>query len=205
MEFKAIVIYSIAFIIVSISLCFPTFHKLTIIPFFCLITMAANVLIILIQSYWYIPYYWENTYNENDKETYVDLFNLKKGFNKDLFFIRSFANFFFSYNFHSGVLPECSSLKKNDLTRKGRILNRSITWYTSIYILVGVLGFLSWPINTPHLITQREKIFKHDWILDIGKFMIVISLFFKIFINYNSYKIHIFSSFFSEAEASTKL
>ena len=186
------------------SILVPLFHRKTFIPFFCLFAMASNVLIILIQSYWYIPYYWENTFNEKDPETWLKYFDFSKGFTEDLFFFRSFANFFFSYNFHSGVLPECSNLKKKDVIRKGKVLNRSISWYTSIYITVGVVGYLSFPINTPHLITQRKKIFNHDYILDIGKFLIVISLLLKIMINFNSYKVHIFSSFFSEAHASKK-
>lgn len=204
LHFRAIVIYSVALYTILMSVCFPTFHKNGFIPFFCLFAMATNVCIILSQSYWYIPNYWENTFKENDKDTWLDFFDFKKGFTKDLFFFRSFANFFFCYNFHSGVLPECSSLKKNDVTRKGRILDRSILWYTFIYCLIGVFGYLSYPINTPHLITQRKKIFLYDHILDAGKILIVISLLLKILINFNSFKVHIFNSFFNEAHASKK-
>jgi amino acid permease len=162
--------------------------------------MIFTIIITITQSYWYIKYYNSNIYKENDPNTWIDYFDIKKGFTKQLYFFRTFANIFFAYSYHAGILPILSTLKKNDIKRKSKIINFSILWYTSMYFLLGVIGFFSYPINTPDLIIQREKIFSSDWIINIGRALIISALILKFPVNFKPFKLHLYTILFYNKE-----
>ena len=164
--------------------------------------MIITIIIIIIQLYWYINYYWKNTYKENDPNTWIDYFDIKKGFTNQLYFFRTFANIFFAYNYHAGILPITSTLKKNNIKTKSKIINLSIIWYTSMYLLIGIIGFFTYPINTPDLIVQREKIFSSDLLINIGKAFIIFALILKIPVNFKPLKIHLYTILYNNKKVS---
>ena len=130
---------------------------------------------LIVQSYWYIKNYWDNIYDINKKNTWINLYNIEEGFDSNFYFFRTFATLFFGFNYHVGIIPVCSSLKKNNIKSKKKILIRSLISYSLIYFISGTIGLLSCPINTPDLIIQRYKLFNSDWLMNIGRSLIIIS------------------------------
>jgi amino acid permease len=205
-EYKPIIIYSIATLFIIFSIIFREIHKLFSVSIFCLFCMIYSISIIIIESYWYIPYYWNNTYKENDPKTWINYFdfNFLKNFDK-LYFFRMIANLFFCFNFHNGFLPIINELKQKDLIKKNKVINLIIIWFTIIYLTVGILGFLSLPLNTPNVIVQRKKIFSNDWIMNIGKILIILSLLMKTPTNFVTYNSNLFFLIiFDKSEVSYK-
>jgi amino acid permease len=200
-EYKIIIIYSIATLFLFTTLYSKNSNKTLFTSIFGLIFMVFPIVTILVQSFWYIPYYWENTYNENDPNTWINYFDVSKGFNRFQIF-RTFAVLFFASNFHGGILPITNELKKNDLTRKNKVLNWTLISYGVLFLSVGIIGFLSFPINTPNIFLQRETIFQDDHIMDIGKLFVIFSLLIKFPSNYITYKLHLFSIIFNKSEVS---
>lgn len=201
---KIIVIYSIAFVIMLLLFLFKEIHKIRIPSFFGFFAVIICLLILIGQSYFYIKNYWEKIYDEKDSSTWMNLYNIQTGFDSDFYFFRTFCTVFFGYNYHVGIIPVCSTLKKNVFRAKNKILKRSLMSYTLIYFLFGTIGFLTCPVKTPDLITLRYKLFSVDWLINIGRGFIVLSLLMKIPINFNSFKISIYSLFADQPETQTK-
>ena len=186
---KIIVIYSIAFVIMLMLFIFKDIYKIRIPSFFGFFAVIICLIILISQSYFYIKNYWENIYEEKNAETWINLYNIKSGFDSDFYFFRTFTTIFFGFSYHVGIIPVCSTLKKNAFQAKKKILKRSLISYTIIYFLFGTIGFLTCPIKTPDLIILRYKLFSSDWLINVGRGLIVLSLLMKIPINFNSFKI----------------
>lgn len=190
---KIIVIYSIAFVIMLLLFGFKEIHKIRIPSFFGFFAVIICLLILIGQSYYYIKNYWENIYDENNPETWMNLYNIKSGFDSDFYFFRTFCTIFFGFNYHTGVIPVCSTLKKTAFRTKNKILKRSLISYTIFFFLFGTIGFLTCPIKTPDVIILRYKLFSSDWLINVGRGLIILSLLLKIPINFNSFKISFYS------------
>lgn len=147
-----------------------------------------------------MKYYWENIYKENDKKTWINFYNISAGFDSNYYFFRTFAALFFGYDYHVGLISVVSTLKKNDVPRKVKVMRRSMFSYTLIYLLFGTVGYLSVPINTPDLMIFREKIYKSDWLIDIGRILTVISYVMKLPIMYNAYQTSANSFLFNDPD-----
>jgi len=100
----------------------------------------------------------------------------------------------------------CSALKNsnNNYRTKNKILNYSIFSYTSIYVVVGILGFLSCPVDTPDLIIQRQKIFGDDYVMDIAKVVVVVASVLKIPVNFNTFKLSLFNFIYGKTDVTRK-
>ena len=64
-----------------------------------------------------------------------------------------------------------------------------------IYILIGILGYLTQPIDTPDLIIERKSVFKKDYFMIIGRILLTLTLLGKIAPNYNAARSTLLSSF----------
>ena len=64
-----------------------------------------------------------------------------------------------------------------------------------IYILIGILGYLTQPIDIPDLIIERKSVFKKDYFMIIGRILLTLTLLGKIAPNYNAARSTILSSF----------
>ncbi len=75
-------------------------------------------------------------------------------------------------------------------------------YYSLIFIVFGTIGYLSVPINTPDFMIFRYKIYKSDWLIDIGRFLIMISYLMKLPIMFHVYLTSINSLIFDDPEYS---
>jgi amino acid permease len=154
------------------------------------------------QAYDYINYYWINIYKTDDPKTWLNLFDISTGFDKNFFFFRTFASLLFGLNYHVGLISITSTLKKNDLNRKVKIMRRSMIHYSLIFVLFGTIGYICVPINTPDLIILRNKIYKSDWLIDIGRVFLGISYIMKLPVMMQAFLPSINSLIFDDPEYS---
>ncbi len=199
-KIKVLVVYSIAFIIILLLLFFKEIHKIRIPSFLGFLSVLICGLILTGQCYFYIKNYWENIYDEKNEDTWMNLYNIGSGFDENFYFFRTITTLFFAYNYHLGLIPVCSSLKKDSYRSKNKVLKRSICSYTLIFFTFATIGYFTAPVKTPDLIILRYKLFSSDWLINIGRGLIVLSILMKLPINFSAFKISVYSLFDSQPE-----
>lgn len=118
------------------------------------------------------------------------------GLTKELLFFTSFANIFFSFGVPVGALPIYKGLKNNIIRRVEKVFLRSVITEGIVFIFLGTCGYLSVPLDTPPLIVYRTSIFNSDWILSIGKVLLILTVLFSYAPNFICIKITIIDLFF---------
>ncbi len=149
--------------------------------------------VIFFQSPWYIQDYWDNLYDINDPATHLNLWDISSGFTKDLHFFKGASTIFFAYCFHIAAFPVAEKLHDNSTRRISKVFYRVILINGGNYLLIGTLGYLSVPINTPDLIIERYKLFENDYMMTLGWGCFIITLFAKICANFNCIRIAVLS------------
>ena len=159
------------------------------------ISIMFAILIIIIQSPYFIVHYYDEIYKKDDKTTHLNVYDLSKGIDKDLNIIRPFVTLFFAYISQNALFPVIEALKDRTKKKIDKVLYISSVIDCIIYILIGILGYLTQPIDTPDLIIERKSIFKKDYFMTIGRMLLTISLIGKIPPNYNAMRSTLLSSF----------
>lgn len=93
-------------------------------------------------------------------------------------------------------MPIYKGLKNNIIRRVEKVFLRSVITEGIVFILIGTCGYLSVPIDTPALIVYRNSIFNSDWILSIGKLLLILTGLFSYAPNFICIKISIVDLFF---------
>ena len=167
-------------------------------------TLFSLVLIIIFEFPCYYKYYLKNDRKENDPETWINFWDVKKGFTEKLYFFRGMSTLFYAYSCHIAAFPIYKCMKDKSALRIQKIFRRSIMIDGFFYFVVGTVGYLTMPINTPDLIIQRKKIFTNDIVMTIGRIAFFFTLLSKVPVNYNSYRISFCEIFFHNSEISDK-
>lgn len=188
--YKFIVNYGVS-IVVLFPLCIlRDVSKMRFASLFGIISLSSVILIVVVESPWYIKYYFKNIYNKDDPNTYLNIKDIiKTGFTSDMYFFKSCATLFYAYSCHIGAFPVLSALTNNTRRRVDKVFKRAITLDCVCYIIIGIAGYLTQPINTPDLIIERRNIFSNDWVMIIGRMAVILTLFTKIAVNYNSLRV----------------
>ncbi len=204
--YKFTIMYSIS-IVVLIPLCsLRDVSKMRYTSLLGISTLIYGIIVIMIECPFFYSNYLKNIKKDNDKSTYPNFIDIKKGFKSDLLFLQCFATIFFCFNCHIGVFPVYKTLKNNTSKRIKKVFKRSVILNSIIYILISISGFLTSPINSPDLIIYRRNngVFKNDILMIIAKIGIAISLLLSIGPNYNSFRIS-FCGFFKGEESISNL
>jgi amino acid permease len=159
------------------------------------ISLFVVVLIIIIQSPYFIDNYYDEIYKKDDKSTHLNVYDLSKGADKDLNIIRPFVTLFFAYTSQNALFPIIEVLKDRTKKKVDKIFYISSIIDCLIYILIGILGYLTQPIDTPDLIIERKSIFKKDYFMIIGRMLLTLTLIGKIAPNFNAMRSTLLSSF----------
>ena len=159
---------------------------------FCLFLVA----IVIIAE---LPMYIRN-YKEDVKINWVDV---TVSFDKNLYFFKGTATLFYAYNCHMGLFPIYEKMVEPTKKRIDKVLQRSLMLDAGFYIIVGITGYLTQPIDTPSFIMERDKI-GNDIIMTIGRILIVFLITCKIPANYNAARISIFELCFGTREIDNK-
>ncbi len=193
-----------AFIILPLCL-LKDISKMSFSSILGVVTLFFLVLIIVIEFPWYFSYYLNNDYKKDDESTWINYFDIGKGFTEKLYFFRGMSTLFYAYSCHIGAFPIYKTLREKSARRIQKIYRRSILIDGFFYLIVGITGYLSMPLNTPDLIIQRKKIFNTDIFMTIGRCAFVFTLLTKIPCNYNSFRISFSEYFLGSSEITNKL
>lgn len=101
---------------------------------------------------------------------------MSEGFTNELLFFQAIACVFFANGNAVCALPIFKDIKDPTPKRIQKVSFRAQCLIGSIYFIVGIFGYLSFPENTPKLFIFRESIFEFDIIMIIGKILLSLSL-----------------------------
>lgn len=154
-----------------------------------IVVFFTIVLILVIESPFYVSDYWKNVYVEDDPSTHYDILDMSKGFGISLEFFKGLGGIFFAFACHFGAFPIMKNIKDATEPRLNKVFSRSMIISTIIYLIVAIVGFISIPINTPDFIVSRYSVFKHDYFVVIGKVLFAINIIFKIPVHFNALRL----------------
>jgi len=178
--------------------------KLSFSSFFGVFTLVIIIIIVAIQSPWYIQDYWNNKYIENDPKTHLHLVDLSVGFiTPTLYFFRGMATVFYSFCCHYSAYPVLKTLENRTEDKIKKILRTTIILAVMLYLIVGNTGYLSNPLNTPPLIIERYKLFSNDIVITIARMLFIITVAAKIPTAYNSFRLSVLELVFKSNEVTT--
>lgn len=158
------------------------------------ISLAVVVLIITIQSPYFIDNYYDEIYKKDDETTHLNKYDLSRGADKNLNVIRPFVTLFFAYTSQNALFPIIEAVKDRTKQKIDKVFYISSIIDCFIYILIGILGYLTQPIDTPDLIIERKSIFKKDYFMIAGRMLLTLTLLGKIAPNYNAIRTTLLSS-----------
>jgi len=192
------------FIIIPLCL-IKDISSLRVVSLLGVFTMFYIIILIIIQSPFYINYYWENVYVNDDPNTHLKLFDFSSSFDKNLFFFQGTATLFYSFTCHLGAFPIFNSLKQNVMKRIQKVIVRTLFFDCFIFLIISVFGYLTWPIKTPSLILERDNIFGGaDIYMSIGRLTLMIIILAKLPNNYNSFRISILELICGDSKLTNK-
>ncbi len=164
--------------------------KLTLPSFLGCLTLLILIIIIAVESPWYMTDYWNNKYKKYDSSTHLHMFNISIGFEPFTFnFFRGMATIFYAYCCHYAAFPIFKLLEDRTEKRIQKVVKTTLTFDLFLYLTIGITGYLSNPINTPPLIIERYKLLSNDIIIAIGRLLFVMTVTVKIPTAYNSFRL----------------
>lgn len=156
--FKLVVMSGTAIIVLLPLNLLKEINKLRFTSMLGVFGLVVLMIIILVELPSYLKYYWNNIYNENDPKTFFNLFNVSAGFGEDLNFFKATASLYYSFCAHVGAFPVYQKILKRTEERTEKIFLRSILLDIVVYLLIGVGGYFTQPVNTPAMIIERESL-----------------------------------------------
>ena len=193
-SYKFIICYGINLLLILPFCLKKNMSEMKLLTYIGVISLVFVVLIIICQSPFYIKHYYDEIYKKDDKNTYLNIYDLSKGWDKELNLIRPFITLFFAYASQIAVFPIINTVKDRTKKKVDKIFYLSSIIDGSIYIIIGILGYLTQPIDTPDLIIERKSIFKNDYFMIIARILLILTVLGKIAPIYNSARVTIISS-----------
>ena len=168
--------------------------KLRIISLIGVLNIVFLIIIVIYQSKDYIT--------KDNMENNVNYIDFTKGFKGKFDALNFISTIFYASCFHIGCVPVINTLKNNVRRRIYKAIRRTILIDIFLYLSIAVIGYLSYPKNTPGLIIQRPtlKEGESDIIMSIGKLGFVFTFFTKLPNTYSSLRITLFDKLFGSTE-----
>jgi amino acid permease len=177
---KYVIPYAIGLIIIFPLCLIKDVSKLRIASLFGVITLISLIILIVVEFPSYYTYYKEYIYSPNDVTTHINIYNYKSGFDSSLYFFQYCSSLFYSFITTIGAVPIFNTLHNNILRRMQKVVRRTVLFDIVLFLVISVIGYLTWPVNTPDLIIEREKIRKGaDVPMSIGRIALVLTVMMK--------------------------
>lgn len=190
-SYKFIVNYSIT-VVILIPLCLlKHISKMRFSSAFGIICLFIITMVIVIESPWFASHYFKEVYKKEDKSTHLNVYDITAGFTKEVEFFKSMATLFYAYSCQLGVFPIIDSLKESPVAKVKKVFRVGIIIDIICYVIIGITGYLTQPIDTPDLIFERDSIFKNDIVMTIGRAAFILALLTKIPANFNALRVSI--------------
>lgn len=197
--FKFPAMYTIALCIMLPLCLIKNISNLRFFSIFGILSLILVMILIVVQSPFFLIDYYENDYKEDDPKTHLNIWDIGSGFTDDFYFFKGTATIFYAYTCHIGAFPIMKGLKNNVNRRIQKVFKRAIVTDAILYILVGTAGFFTVPFQTPDLIIMRKSIFNNDILMTIGRLAIVLTLMVKIPAKYNLFRLSFMQLVFNES------
>ena len=186
---KFIVCYLIAIFILSPLCLLKNISKMRYASMFGIFSLFFLIFIVVIECPFYIKH------NFIDNKTKINFIDVISGFKGDMKILQSISTLFYAFACHVGVFPVLNTLKTPTPQRINLLFKRSILLDISCYLIIGISGYLTQPVDAPDLIIERKKIFKNDFLMNIGQVCFIFTLIAKICANYNALRVCLINLF----------
>ena len=177
---KFVVCYGITTIILLPLCLLKNASKMRYASTFGIFSLFFLIFIVVIECPFYIKKY---IYEEKQEVNYIDI---TSALNKDMKLLQSIVTVFYAFSCHVGVFPVLATLHNPTEKRSKKVIKRAISIDIICYLIIGIAGYLTQPLNTPDLIIERNKILGNDWLMTIGEISFIFTLLAKISANYNA-------------------
>lgn len=138
--------------------------------------------------------------------SYYNIYNIDMSLTKNLMIFISFANIMFTFNFHVNALNIYNKIGQHKTKNLGKqILIKTTIFLLIIYLVIGLFGYITQPINTPDLIFKRYSIYNKDTYMDLAKGFLIITIICKIPIFYNGLKVTYYQYFYKSEIVSNSI
>ena len=152
-------------------------------------TTLFILLVVLVQFPFYFIEYLDNEYKADDKSTHINIYNVERGFTKQIQFLQSFALFFFCFTGHNGLLPAIEHMQDPTPARRAKLYNIAIAMDMIIYAFIALCGYLSVPHDVVDIVFERKRIWQHDIVMTIARILLIPMAISKIQVNHNIWRI----------------
>ena len=172
--------------------------KLRIISLIGVVNIIFLIFIVLFQSKDYIT--------KDNLKNNVNYIDIREGFQDKFDALNFISTIFYAACFHIGCVPVINTLKNNVRRRIYKSIRRTILMDIVLYLTIAIVGYLSYPVNTPSLIIQRPTLIKgdSDILMGIGKLGFVFMFYSKLPNTYSSLRITLFDKLFGSTEITNK-
>ena len=168
-------------VLILLPLCLlKNISKMRYASMFGIFSLFFLIFIVIIECPFYIKH------NFIDNKTKINFIDVISGFKGDMKILQSISTLFYAFACHAGVFPILNTLKNPTPQRINLLFKKSIILEISCYLIIGISGYLTQPVETPDLIIERKKIFKNDFLMNIGQVCFIFTLIAKICANYNA-------------------
>ena len=205
LNIKFIICYIISVIILTPLCLLKNISKMRYASIFGIFSLFFLIFIVVLECPFYIKYNFFGKNKNNNKINFIDVIS---GFKGDMKILQAVATLFYAFSCHVGVFPVLNSLKNPTRLRKKSLFKKSILLDICCYLIIGISGYLTQPVETPDLIIERKKIFKNDFLMIIGQICFIFTLIAKICANYNALRsclIKLFNIKLTSGEISDKI
>ena len=202
--FRYVLNYIIAFVS-FFPFCIPRdLAKIALISIIGIFALFYAILLVCIQFPWFYTYYNKYTWDENNPQTWVNWYNIDRGFDKYFEFFAAVTNLIYLFGFQYGALPVYKSLKNNDYRRIRKVAMRSTVLITIVIWLTCIFGYLTAPYDSPELIIYRSSkgVLNNDWMMIVGKIGVLIAVIFSYPTIYTGFRISMFQLILRRVEYS---
>lgn len=182
---KAIVLFSITIFLLFPLCMIKDYSKFGFLSTFTLISLIYITLVVCIQ----MPFYIEHRENSRDYNNYVNWFDISLSFSSQLLFFPVFACMLYTNGNAAFALPILKKLKNSNEHNTTKVALCSESLIFLVYMIIGIVGYLSVPQDTPKLIIFRNTIFENDALMTVGKILFSISLITNFATNFNLIRI----------------
>ncbi len=159
-------------------------------------SMFIVILVFIIQLPEFINYQI-NIYN-GDFNNHIGWFKMKS-FGPELNFIKNLGNILVAFNVHPSILSIYENLNNPNEKRMSKVISRSVILDCTVYLLLGIVGYLTQVENTPSIILSRTKIpDSRDIIMGICRILMALLIFVKYPVVYNSVRFSVVNLFFNK-------
>ncbi len=156
--------------------------------------------LVAIQSPWFVSY----NHKRPEIWDHINWTSFTSGFDDRLYFLRGTSVLIFAFIGHNGVFPVMTAMNDYHIHKRvTKVITTGALVQYFMYLILGVTGFLTVPINTPEIIIYRKNlVFDNDTLMIIGQVFVIVVLLMVTPVKYHSFRTAVLHLFYESDEIS---